>query len=169
MYKDIITADTDELRIVVSPQRFSDWPGLLALLRSAYAYMDSRINPPSSLLRMGVDELEQKARDEVLILALEHQRLVGCAFACLREDCVYVAKLAVDADVRGRGVARKIMQVAETLARTNARPFVELETRIELIENHETFVALGFSKVAESAHAGFDRPTSITMRKPVPA
>lgn len=63
---------------------------------------------------MGADQLEQKARDEVLILALEHQRLVGCAFACLREDC-------------------------------------------------------GFSKVAESAHAGFDRPTSITMRKSVPA
>jgi len=155
------------LRIVVSPPRFSDWAGLLALLRSAYAYMDSRIDPPSSLLRMDVAQLEEKTREEELILALEGQRLVGCAFASLRQDCVYVGKLAVDATVRRRGVARRIMEAAETLARVHGRPCVELETRIELIENHETFAALGFSKVAETAHPGFDRPTSITMRKPV--
>jgi N-acetylglutamate synthase-like GNAT family acetyltransferase len=164
-----MTAYSNDVQIVVSPPRFSDWTGLLALLRSAYAYMEPRIDPPSSLLRMDVEQLEEKAREEGLILALEDQRLVGCAFACLREDCVYVSKLAVDAAVRGRGVARKIIQAAETLARANARPFVELETRIELIENHETFAAPGFSKVAESAHPGFDRATSITMRKPVPA
>ncbi|MFL6656233.1 MAG: GNAT family N-acetyltransferase [Sulfurifustis sp.] len=116
---------------------------------------------------MDVHQLEKKARDEALILAFEDQRLIGCAFASLREDCVYVSKLAVDTAVRRRGVARKMMQEAERFARANARPFVELETRIELIENHKTFAALGFSKVAESAHPGFDRPTSITMRKPV--
>lgn len=152
---------------MVSPPRFSDWTGLLALLRSAYAYMESRVDPPSSLLRMDVAQLEEKAREESLILALDGQRLVGCGFAFLREDCVYVGKLAVDATVRRRGVARKIMEAAETLARAHRRPFLELETRIELVENHQTFAALGFAKVAESAHPGFDRPTRITMRKPV--
>jgi GNAT superfamily N-acetyltransferase len=154
-------------RIVVSPPRFSDWTGLLALLRSAYAYMETRIDPPSSLLRMDVAQLEEKAREEALILAFEGQRLIGCGFASLREDCVYVGKLAVDATVRRRGVARKVMEAVEALARAHGRPYVELETRIELIENHETFAALGFAKVTESAHPGFDRPTSITMRKPV--
>lgn len=162
-----MTARSNDVRILVSPPQFADWTGLLALLHSAYAYMESRINPPSSLLRMDVHQLEKKARDEALILAFEDQRLIGCAFASLREDCVYVSKLAVDTAVRRRGVARKMMQEAERFARANARPFVELETRIELIENHKTFAALGFSKVAESAHPGFDRPTSITMRKPV--
>lgn len=162
-----MTARSNDVRILVSPRQFADWTGLLALLHSAYAYMESRINPPSSLLRMDVHQLEKKARDEALILAFEDQRLIGCAFASLREDCVYVSKLAVDTAVRRRGVARKMMQEAERFARANARPFVELETRIELIENHKTFAALGFSKVAESAHPGFDRPTSITMRKPV--
>jgi N-acetylglutamate synthase-like GNAT family acetyltransferase len=160
---------SNDLRIVVAPPRFSDWAGLLALLRSAYAYMESRIDPPSSLLRMDAEQLEAKAREEVLILALEGRRLVGCAFASLRADCVYVGKLAVDAAFRGRGAARSILLAAETLARAEARPFVELETRVELVENHETFAALGFAKVGESAHPGFDRPTSITMRKPVRA
>jgi GNAT superfamily N-acetyltransferase len=164
-----MTAPAREVRIVVSPPGFSDWTGLLALLRSAYAYMESRIDPPSSLLRMGAAQLQEKAREEALILALEDRRLVGCAFAGLREDCVYVGKLAVDAAARRRGVARRIMQAAEALARAHGRRFVELEAHIELTENHATFAALGFSRVAESAHPGFDRPTSITMRKPVPA
>ena len=162
-----MTICSDEVRIVVSPPGFSDWTGLLALLRSAYAYMESRIDPPSSLLRMDVVQLEAKAREETLILAFEGPRLVGCAFACVRDDCVYVGKLAVHTAVRRRGVAGRIMQAAEALARAEARPCVELETRIELTENHATFAALGFSRVGESAHPGFDRPTSITMRKPV--
>ena len=156
-----------DVRIEISPSQFVDWRNLLELLRSAYAYMESRIDPPSSLLKLDVEQLESKAREEVLIVAVKGRRLIGCAFACLRDDCVYVGKLAVDGAVRGQGVARKIMHAAEMVARENGRSFVELETRIELIENHETFAALGFSKVAESAHPGFDRPTSITMRKPV--
>jgi N-acetylglutamate synthase-like GNAT family acetyltransferase len=157
------------IEIVVSPRRFSDWQGLLDLLHASYAYMAARINPPSSLLRMDAAEFERKARDEVMILALQDGLLVGCAFAALRQDCVYVGKLAVAEAVRGRGVARRIMNAAETLARQNARPFVELQTRIELTENHRTFARLGFARVNECAHPGFDRPTSITMRKPVAA
>jgi N-acetylglutamate synthase-like GNAT family acetyltransferase len=162
-----MTAPSDAVRIVVAPQQFSDWSGMLALLRSAYAYMDGRIDPPSSLLGMDARQLEEKARDETLILALAEGRLVGCAFASLRHDCVYVGKVAVDAALRGRGVARRMLKAAEALAVAHRRPCVELETRIELTENHATFVALGFAKVAESAHPGFDRTTSITLRKSV--
>lgn len=155
------------MRIDVAPSSFSDWAGLHALLLSAYAYMEGRIDPPSSLLRMDARQLQEKANEEVLILAREDQRLVGCCFVSVRDDCVYVGKLAVDAEARRRGVARELMAAAEALARVNARAFVELETRLELVENHRTFEALGFAKVGESAHPGFARPTSITMRKPV--
>ena len=156
-----------DLQIVISPPGFSDWAGLHNLLLSAYTYMESRIDPPSSLLRMDAEQLRAKAGGEVLILAYQSERLIGCAFAHKREDCLYVGKLAVDSDLRGRGVARRIMNATENLARESERPFLELETRIELTENHETFAALGFSKVGESAHPGFGRPTSITMRRPV--
>jgi hypothetical protein len=59
------------------------------------------------------------------------------------------------------------MAAAEDIARQNQRQFLELQTRVELIENHKTFAALGFEKVAEAAHPGYDRPTSIVMRKRV--
>lgn len=57
------------------------------------------------------------------------------------------------------------MEIAESIARENDRYCLELQTRVELIENHNIFTTLGFEKVAESAHPGYSRPTSIIMRK----
>jgi N-acetylglutamate synthase-like GNAT family acetyltransferase len=153
------------MQISVSPRGFSDWPQLVGLIRDSFAYMDSRIDPPSSLKKMGIDEFVVKAAEETLIVAEEDHRIIGCAFAAIREDCVYVGKVAVAHSARGRGVARAMFAAAEALARQHGRRFIELQTRVELIENHATFAALGFKKVAESAHPGYDRPTSITMRK----
>lgn len=155
------------VRVAKASPAFSDWEGLHALLRAAYASMEGRIDPPSSLLRMDARDLQTKASEEILILALDGERLVGCAFARLRDDCVYVGKVAVDASLRRRGVARRLLAEADAIARAHARPFVEIETRVELTENQATFASLGFAKVGESAHAGFDRPTSVTMRKAV--
>lgn len=157
------------MQISVSPAHFSDWPSLVGLLRDAFAYMDERIAPPSSLVGMGVDAFKAKAAAETLILALEGQQLLGCAFAALRPDCVYVGKVAVAASARGRGVARAMFAAAEEVARQHGRAFLELQTRVELVENHATFAALGFEKTAETAHQGYSRPTSITMRRPVAA
>jgi predicted GNAT superfamily acetyltransferase len=75
--------------------------------------------------------------------------------------------LAVAETARGRGVARAMFAAAEDLARQNGLAFLELQTRVELTENHATFAALGFQKVAETAHPGYNRPTSITLRKRV--
>lgn len=157
----------EKVVVSISPAAFSDWHQLLKLLRASFAYMDSRIDPPSSLKHMGIEELRAKAREESLILAEENGVIIGCAFAALRDDCVYVGKLAVASTARGKGVARALLEAAEAIARNNRRGFLELQTRVELIENHATFAALGFEKVGESAHAGYTRPTSITMRKPV--
>ncbi len=153
--------------IRVSPTNFSDWPQLLGLVRDSFAYMDSRIDPPSSLKRMGIEEFKAKATEETLIVAEDDSIIVGCAFAALRGDCVYVGKVAVSHSARGKGVARAMFAAAERLARMHGRTFLELQTRIELIENHATFTALGFQKVSESSHPGYSWPTSITMRKRV--
>ncbi len=155
------------MRISTSPEDFSDWTGLVDLVRDAFAYMDGRIDPPSSLTRMGIEEFKAKAEREVLIVAYEGQMLIGCAFAELREDCVYVGKVAVAQSARGKGVARGLIEAAEELAKTHSKQALELQTRVELVENHATFGALGFIKVAETAHPGYSRSTSITMRRPV--
>ncbi|HUL66684.1 MAG TPA: GNAT family N-acetyltransferase [Burkholderiaceae bacterium] len=155
------------VQVATAPQDFSDWESLLELLRTSFAYMDSRIDPPSSLQKMGIDELRSKAQQENLILATDGSELIGCAFAAVRNDCVYIGKIAVAERARGRGVARQLIAAAESIATTAGRQALELQTRVELVENHKTFAALGFEKVTETAHPGYTRPTSITMRKAI--
>jgi GNAT superfamily N-acetyltransferase len=155
------------MQIHISPKEFSDWPQLMGLVRDAFAFMDDRIDPPSSLKKMGVAEFNAKAAAETLILAEDGGAIMGCAFAALRDECVYVGKVAVAPSARGKGVARAMFAAADDLARLHGRKFLELQTRIELVENHATFAALGFRKVGESAHAGYSRPTTITMRRAV--
>ena len=75
------------------------------------------------------------------------------------------SKLAVDQAYRRRGILRSLITFAQDMARAEGKSALELQTRVELVENHATFAALGFTKSGETAHAGYDRPTSITMWK----
>ena len=61
----------------------------------------------------------------------------------------------------------ELMQAAEDFARQTGHTSLELDSRIESTENHETFAASGFVKTAEHAHAGYDHTVFITMRKPL--
>ena len=151
--------------VTVAPPQFRDWEGLLKLLHAAFAYQNDRIDPPSSLHRLDATAIAQKAKDERLLLAIEGGTVLGCIFARSQPDSVYVGKFAVLPERQGEGIGRRLMQAAEDFARDSGYSVLELETRIELTENHETFATMGFVKVAEHAHEGYDRPTSIAMRK----
>ena len=153
--------------ITVSPKKFSEWSALAELLREAFKYMDGRIDPPSSLGAMAVADFIKKAEDETLIVAQINNQLLGCAFAAIRDDCLYLSRVAVRQAYRRQGVTRSLFEAADELATQMGKKFLELQTRIELIENHQAFGALGFIKVAETARSGYGRTTSITMRRAV--
>ncbi|WP_137929430.1 GNAT family N-acetyltransferase [Mesorhizobium comanense] len=149
------------------PAGFARWDEVLALILEAFAFMDGVIDPPSSAHRLSVDTLRMKADRETGFLALDKGRIVGCLFALERADDFYVGKLAVAPDRHGRGIGRKLMRAAEVLASGRGKPALELETRIELVTNHATFARLGFQETGRTAHEGYDKPTSITMRKSI--
>ena len=144
---------------------FGDWEALMALLHAAFAFQEGRIDPPSSLHSFDAASIAAKAKEERLFLAFDDGRLAGCIFAKPRGDHAYVGKMAVSPTLQGKGIGRRLMLAAEGFARESGLAALELQTRIELTENHETFAALGFAKISEGAHAGYDRKTFITMRK----
>ena len=140
------------------------WPPILALLRQAFAYMDRRIDPPSSLRDLTPEALTRQARvGEIWIIGAP----VACVFLTPKPGALYVGKLAVAVSHRGQGLARRLIDRAETRAREMGLPALELQTRVELVENQATFVAMGFREVGRTAHEGFARPTSITYRRAV--
>lgn len=138
-----------------------DWAGVLDLIRRAFAGMEGRIDPPSSLHRLTVEGLAQGG--EVWVDA----PLRACMVLTVKLGRLYLGKLAVRPDLQGRGLGRAMVEKAEERARALGLPVLELETRVELVENQATFLRLGFQEVGRKAHEGFDRPTSITFQKRV--
>jgi hypothetical protein len=57
---------------------------------------------------------------------------------------------------------------AEASAHSRGFTALELQARIELVENHRTLTALGFEKIGESSHLGYTRPTDVRFRKVLP-
>lgn len=147
------------------PDGFERWDELLALIRRAFAYMDGVIDPPSSAHRLTVESLREKAKVEAGFLAMQDDRIVGCIFAAEHAWHFYVGKLAVEPGLQGRKIGRELMGAAEALARSAGKPALELQARVELTGNHAAFGRLGFIETERTAHAGYDRPTSVTMRK----
>lgn len=147
---------------------FGDWAGLLDLILAAFAGMHGRIDPPSSALRLTPDLLKARADNETMLLAYDGSRLAGCAFLAGRGDRLYLGKLAVAPIFQGRGIGRALLMAADDCARAAGKGFIELETRVELLENHAFFAAMGFAETGRGAHPGFARPTSVTFRRQVP-
>lgn len=140
---------------------------ILALIRAAFADMDGRIDPPSSMYRLSAaDVTAQATKGEIWRIGPPDAPL-ACVFLSARPDRLYTAKLAVTEAARGQGLARRLIEQAERRARALRLPALELQTRVELTENHACFERLGFTRVAGTAHPGYDRITSWTYRKPV--
>jgi ribosomal protein S18 acetylase RimI-like enzyme len=156
---------TGELSVVPLPECFDRWEELLGLILTSFRYMNGVIDPPSSALRLTAEGLKQKAAEESGFLALLDGRMVGCVFLAEKDDHFYLGKLAIDPACQGRGIGRRLVEAAEALVGTTAKPMIELQVRVELTGNQTTFARLGFRETGRTAHAGFDRPTSITMRK----
>ncbi|MCZ3380347.1 MULTISPECIES: GNAT family N-acetyltransferase [Rhizobium] len=146
---------------------FDRWDALLDLILTSFAYMNGRIDPPSSALALTSETLKAKALSEIAYVALDGEQLVGCIFCRPEAESLYVGKLAVVPAAQGKGIGKQLLGLAETAARELGLKALRLETRIELTDNHATFAAWGFRKTAENRHAGFDRTTSIEMRKAI--
>jgi ribosomal protein S18 acetylase RimI-like enzyme len=140
-----------------------DWAQLMVVLYAAFAGMEGRIDPPSSLLRMQVSDLPEIAKSaEIWVIGTP---IVATVTLTARPGALYIGKLAVVPDQQGRGLARRLVALAECQARALGLAELMLETRVELVENHALFRHLGFVETARRAHAGFDRPTTVEFRK----
>jgi GNAT superfamily N-acetyltransferase len=141
------------------------WEEVLSLVLRSFAYMDGVIDPPSSARRLTAEGLRRKAQEETGFLATSEGRIIGCVFVVERADDCYIGKLAVEPDFQGQGIGKKLVEAVEEFAEARGKTALELQTRIELTGNHAAFARLGFRETGRTAHPGFRRPTSITMRK----
>jgi GNAT superfamily N-acetyltransferase len=144
-----------------------DWAALLALIRKSFAGMEGRIDPPSSMHALTPAAIAAHSTSgEVWAIGTPP---VACVFLTPLPKALYLGKLAVADSHRRTGLARQLIDLAETRAKALHLPCLELQTRIELTENHTVFQTLGFTEHARTAHAGYPSPTTITYRRAVAA
>ncbi len=155
--------DKDIWRLSEDALEFYD---VLALLRTSFQYMDGRIDPPSSVHRLTVEGMQTHCQTGGEIWAVGRP-LFGCMFLTPKPNCLYLGKLAVQEQMRGQGICRAMIDHAEHRAMILGLSQLELETRIELIDNHRVFSRLGFTIVSTGSHEGYDRPTDFLLRKQV--
>lgn len=143
---------------------FTKWAELLVLIQQSFSYMETRIDPPSSIRRLDINSLRQKSEIETLFFMQIDEHLVGCAFAKEYQNLIYVGKVATSPNFQGRGIGQKLISACRDLAISKEKPILEIQIRVELIENQQFFKKLGFVKTGEIAHAGYLRPTSYTYQ-----
>ena len=136
---------------------------VLDLIRHCFACTDGRIDPPSSMYRLQLTDLNKKAHEGWILVA--GYPVKACVVATALPHALYLGKMAVHPDLRGAGLARDMVQACEELALQNGLDRLELQVRIELVENQLTFEKLGFHQTEFNSHPGFDRITEITMQK----
>ncbi|WP_170411173.1 GNAT family N-acetyltransferase [Ruegeria atlantica] len=139
---------------------------VLALLRASFRYMDGRVDPPSSIHRLTVERMRTFCQGGGEIWAIGRP-LFACMFLTRKPDSLYLGKLAVNEGRRGQGICRLLVNHAESRAAELGLPALELETRVELTENHRVFSRLGFTMVGTGSHEGYDRPTDFLLRKKI--
>lgn len=133
---------------------------VLDLIRASFAFMDGVIDPPSSMHRLTLESLSQSGE----VWAIGHP-VTACVVLTPKPRALYIGKLAVDQAQRGSGSARKLIEMAAERGRALGYDRLELQVRVELTGNQAAFTRMGFSEVARTAHAGYDRPTSITYQR----
>ena len=109
--------------------------------------------------------IAQKAECEQLLQVWAKNLLVGCVIHRNRPGSVYLGTLTIEPGYQGRGIVRQLVAAFERTVFEALRNVIELDTRIQLTENHAVFYPLGFEKISEHAYAGYDQPTFITMQK----
>ncbi len=160
----------DGLPVQYTPRRLTGEEAMepiLNLVRAAFAYMDGVVDPPSSVHQLTEKEIARAAREGEVWVLEELGRPLACLFLTPKPDRLYIGKLAVAESHRRKGLARQLLAHAEGRARALGLPALEMQSRVELTGNHAAFEAMGFERGGETAHEGYDRPTSVTFRKTV--
>ena len=144
----------------------ADAAAIAATIAASFEQYRGKLEPESGAFRETADGFAAElARESGAIVAERNGRMIGCVMVKLVEDDLYFGRLSVVPEVRGEGIARRLVEAVEDEARRRELAGVRLGVRIVLVENQQLFSSMGYVEISREAHEGFDHPTSINMRK----
>ena len=150
----------DPISIRTNDQVTTDWASIPML--KAFAYVDGWGDPP--FLANRITKKDMLAEPGVVFLVEDNSDLVVGVFLNPKTDAMYLGKLSVDPLRQGEGIGRRSCEASVEVAKAQGYAEIELQARIEVVENHATFTAMEFCEAGRTANDGSDWPTSVTMK-----
>jgi ribosomal protein S18 acetylase RimI-like enzyme len=135
------------------------------VMRAAFAEYRGLLHPPSGALAVDAAAVRELMRLGGILACESDRRMVGCVFHRAHPDHVYLGRLSVLPEYRGRGLGVRLVTEVEALAAAAGRPRVRLGVRLALPGNRAFFEALGYRVVGHDSHTGMTVPTFAWFEK----
>ena len=117
------------------------------LFSTALAYIDGLIDLPSSVHRLTLVAIRAQMKQGLVLLVEEEQILVGYVFLTCGLQVLCLDKLAIATARQRWGIGRRLFEASAEIALAEGFFGIELQARVELIETHAAFTAIGIRKV----------------------
>ncbi len=146
-----------------------DAAAIAAVIAASFEQYRGKLIPESGAFRETADGIAAElSRGAGAIVAERNGEMLGCVLVEEKEGDLYFGRLSVLPPARGLGLARRLIDAVEAEAHRRGLAGIRLGVRVVLTDNQRLFQALGYRETSREAHPGFDHPTSINMRKPLP-
>lgn len=132
---------------------------ILAMIHSAFAGLD----PPSGVMDETVDDLSRRMREGDVIVAMTDGEFIGSVFCAVKDDALYLTRLATAPAWRKRGVAAALLAAAQAQALHVGAKRLSLRVRVTLPDNLAYFQRAGFSVTGRGQDPG--RTPYISMER----
>ena len=142
-----------------------DADAVAALITRAFAAQPVQVDPAPSALRVTGSHVLAVLKEGGGAGAEAGGMLAGAVLWEEKDGGLYVSRLSVAPEWRGRGIAVRLLAAAEEAARGKGLPRLHLGTRLALEGNRRLFARFGFREVAFHAHPGYASPTWVEMEK----
>lgn len=126
----------------VGPERAAD---VRELMLAAFREYDGVLTVPSSAMTESVDETAGHIALGGAVLATVNGRLVGSGRFELRKDHVYIGRLSVLPEFRGRGIGALMMTALEQRGAALGAPEARIGVRTLLPKNIQLYERLGYT------------------------
>ena len=151
--------------MLIRPYSPNDLEPLLALIKAAFKEHEGVVDPPPSAASKTLAVLQEELSDFGALVVEDEGRLVGCVFYKPKDDSLYLGRLSVLPDYRGRGIASSLLKRLESEAHQRDLAALSLNVRLALKNQQNIYRHWGFEVSGYGTHEGYSNPTFLRMRK----
>lgn len=139
----------------------ADQPTVTAIVRAAYAKWVPVIGREPLPMRA---DYGRAIAEHTIHLAVSGGRVAGLIETVLHPDHLWIENVAVSPQDQGAGIGRRLLALADDLARSQGRPEIRLLTNAAFASNVHLYERVGFATVR---HEDFMGGVTVYMSKPV--